>query len=127
MTFVEAIQSGFKYYVKFDGRASRSEFWWFVLFYVIVSVVVAVVGNMMGDSVGMGLRGLVGLAFLLPMLGLEIRRLHDTGRSGWWVLIAFVPLVGIILLIVWWAGAGTPGPNKYGMGAGVTQMASKFE
>jgi len=127
MTFVEAIQSGFRNYVKFEGRASRSEFWWWILFYVIVSVVVAVIGNMLGTNAGLGLRGLVGLIFFLPTLGLEVRRLHDTGRSGWWVLIAFVPIVGIILLIVWWASRGTEGPNKYGIGATATQIASKFE
>lgn len=127
MTFVEAIQSGFKNYVKFDGRASRSEFWWFFLFYVIVAVVAGIVGSFAGQNAGLGLRALVGLVFFLPMLGLEIRRLHDTGRSGWWIFISLIPIVGIILLIVWLASKGTDGPNKYGLGAGVTHLASKFE
>jgi uncharacterized membrane protein YhaH (DUF805 family) len=60
------------------------------------------------------LTGLLSLALLLPYLGIAVRRLHDTDRSGWWILIGLVPIVGIILLIVWYCTAGTAGPNTYG-------------
>ncbi len=130
MTFVQAIQSGFKNYVKFQGRATRSEFWWWMLFYMIIVAVLdsMAMGELQRGTPGLftGVLGLVGLVFLLPTLGLMVRRLHDTGRSGWWVLIDFVPLVGIILLIVWWASKGTLGPNKYGVGDTVTQAANTF-
>ena len=132
MTFVEAIKSGFKNYVKFEGRASRSEFWWFQLFYFLVIIVFDIIAGIMGrDGMGaaFGLLGLIGLAFLLPLLGLTIRRLHDTDRSGWWIFISLVPLVGPILLIVWYCLPGTPGPNNYGTGPGdnIANIASRFE
>ncbi len=130
MTFVQAIQSGFKNYVKFQGRATRSEFWWWMLFYMIIIVVLETLamGELQRGTTGLftGLLSLVSLIFFLPTLGLEVRRLHDTDRSGWWVLISFVPIIGIILLIVWWCGKGTLGPNKYGVGDTVAQVANTF-
>ena len=130
MSFGQAISSGFRNYAKFDGRASRSEFWWFVLFAWLVSIVANVVDSILGFRVISGtteggssfalaynpgwLGLIVALVFLLPLLGLGVRRLHDTDRSGWWVLLWIVCCIGQIILIVWWAAAGTPGPNKHG-------------
>lgn len=118
MNFVQAIQSGFKNYVNFNSRASRSELWWWILAYVIVMAVPTALANgeMMSGHMGVfsGLRSLLGLALFLPTLGLEIRRLHDTGRSGWWWLIAFTG-IGIIFLIIWWCQPGKAEPNKYGV------------
>lgn len=128
MTFVQAIQSGFKNYVNFQGRATRSEFWWFYLFYLIVIVVLEILGGLLGrNGVGitLGLVGLAAVAFFLPMLGLTIRRLHDTDRSGWWIFLGCVPLIGLIL-IVWYCTPGTPGPNKYGVGNILTNVANTF-
>jgi uncharacterized membrane protein YhaH (DUF805 family) len=102
-------------YADFDGRAGRPEFWWFALLNVIVTVVVLIVGYaVLGSAHGAILADLYTLLVLLPSLGVEIRRLHDTDRSGWWILIALVPIVGGIVLIVFLALAGTPGPNRYG-------------
>jgi len=92
MSFVAAIQSGFRNYAKFSGRASRSEFWWWSLFTVILQAAT----SGFGDAVG----GLVSLAVLLPSFAVHVRRLHDTDRSGWWMvapIIAFVvALIGFI-------------------------------
>jgi uncharacterized membrane protein YhaH (DUF805 family) len=94
MTFAESIRTCFNKYVDFNGVASRSEFWWFILFLVIVSVVL----NSVSSTIG----GLFTLATLLPQLAVGARRLHDTGRSGWWQLLLLIPLIGLIVLIVFW-------------------------
>ena len=111
MTFVEAVQSGFANYVNFNGRARRSEFWWWALFQVVALFVAGFVAGLIHISL---LSTLAVLALFLPSLAVQARRLHDTGRSGWWVLLALVPVVGIIVLIVWWCMAGTPGVNRFG-------------
>ena len=118
MDFGQAVASGFKNYASFQGRASRSEYWWWVLFTFIVGFVLGFIRGLAGltSGVGMGMLGLTlifQLAILLPSLGLAIRRLHDTGRSGWWVLIGLT-IVGIIPLIIWYCAPGKPGQNKYG-------------
>jgi uncharacterized membrane protein YhaH (DUF805 family) len=131
MTFTQAVRSGFSNYVTFSGRARRSEFWFWFLFAIIVGVVAALLDSMlfpsmmdvqteMGDGVasvnaqGGPISALVSLGLFLPGLAVSVRRLHDVDRSGWWVLLAFIPLIGIIVLIVWWATEGTRGPNRFG-------------
>lgn len=106
-------------YVDFAGRARRTEFWMFVLFSLIISIVLGVLDSLLGltfvPGTTSGWLGLIyGLAVLLPSLGVTVRRLHDTGRSGWWVLIGLVPLAGAIVLIVFCAAEGNRGPNAYG-------------
>lgn len=106
-----------KKYAVFNGRARRQEYWMFVLFNIIISVVLSIVDGMLGMSVaeGVGLLGaLYGLAVLLPGIGVSIRRLHDTNRSGWWLLIAFVPLIGFVVLLVFMVLDSTPGENRFG-------------
>jgi uncharacterized membrane protein YhaH (DUF805 family) len=107
-----------KNYVGFEGRARRKEYWMFVLFNIIVAIGVAIVDLVLGTSralAGMGaLGGLYNLAILLPSIALGARRLHDIGKSGWWQLIAFIPILGWIVLIVWAATEGTHGSNDYG-------------
>ncbi len=107
-----------KKYAVFDGRARRKEYWFFVLFNVIISIVLAVVDSAVGLSSDAGnvgvLGGIYSLAVLIPSIAVTVRRLHDTERSGWWILIAFVPFVGGIILLVFTVFDGTPGPNKYG-------------
>ena len=112
MTFVQATRSGLRNYVNFNGRAARSELWWFLLAYFLVSLVANVIDRLIRSPI-FGV--LAALAFLLPILALEVRRLHDTDRSGWWVFISLIPLIGTILLIVWWCTKGTVGANKYGV------------
>jgi uncharacterized membrane protein YhaH (DUF805 family) len=107
-----------KKYAVFDGRARRKEYWFFFLFTIIVSVILAIIDNLTGtynSKVGIGLLGgLYALGTLLPGIGVTIRRLHDTGRTGWWILIAFVPIVGGIILLIFMVLDGNPGENKYG-------------
>lgn len=105
-------------YAVFRGRARRSEFWYFVLFNVIVSIVLsiidAIIGLRIGDAnVGI-LSSIYGLAVLIPTIAVWVRRLHDTGRSGWWYLLILIPLIGIIVLIVFAVQDSQPGDNQYG-------------
>ena len=116
--FGEAVSRGFRKYSTFSGRATRAESWWWVLFTVLAGIVLAVVDiftgtmGMFGDSGLLG--GLFELATLIPSLALGARRLHDINRTGWWLLLAFVLLIGLIVLIVWAIKRGDKGPNKYG-------------
>jgi len=104
-----------KKYAVFNGRAARPEFWWFVLFNVIISAAIdIVVSAIAGRSTGQAVDWLYSLVVLLPSLGVGIRRLHDTNRTGWWYLLAFIPFIGWIVLIVFLAMASDPGPNNYG-------------
>ncbi len=101
-----------KKYATFGGRARRKEYWMFFLFNLIIAVVLAVVDAVMGSAGVIGL--LYSLAVLLPGLAVTVRRLHDTGRSGWWVLIAFLPIIGAIVLLVFMVLDSYPSNNEYG-------------
>ncbi|MEV7425134.1 MULTISPECIES: DUF805 domain-containing protein [unclassified Streptomyces] len=101
-----------KQYAVFSGRARRKEYWMFFLFNFVISIAVGVIGGVIGAE--NLLNALYGLAILIPSLAVAVRRLHDTGRSGWWLLIALVPLVGFIILIVFLALEGEQGPNAHG-------------
>ena len=107
-----------KKYAVFSGRSRRMEYWYFVLFNIIVSIVLGVIDGLLGTSgsyAGAGLlSGIYGLAVLIPSLAVTVRRLHDTDRTGWWILIALVPLIGVIVLLVFALLEGTPGDNQYG-------------
>jgi uncharacterized membrane protein YhaH (DUF805 family) len=106
-----------KQYAVFSGRSRRKEYWFFFLFNLIISIVLGVVDEVFGLGIGEGF-GLLGLlymlAVLLPGIGVSIRRLHDTGRSGWWLLLAFVPIIGAIVLLVFMLLDSQPEPNEYG-------------
>ena len=104
-------------YTNFTGRARRAEFWWYFLANLIISIGLSIIDAALGWGGGYGgiLSGLYGLAVLLPGLAVGIRRLHDTDKSGWWLLLVFIPFVGIIVLIVFWATDGTRGANDSGM------------
>jgi uncharacterized membrane protein YhaH (DUF805 family) len=99
-------------YAQFSGRAGRAEFWWFFLANAIVGLVL----NLLGQASWFFyvLSAIYSLALLIPNIAVGVRRLHDTNRSGWWLLIALVPLVGFIILIVFWATEGNAGENQYG-------------
>lgn len=107
-----------KKYAVFNGRAQRKEYWYFVLFNIIISLVLGFIDNAIGSSSAEPGTGLLGslymLAVLLPGIGVSIRRLHDTSRSGWWVLMALIPLIGIIVLIFFMVQDSRPGANQYG-------------
>lgn len=105
-------------YAQFTGRARRTEYWYFALFNLIASVVLAVLDGLFGTlnaATGAGLlSGLYALGVLIPSLAVAVRRLHDTNRTGWWLLIALVPIVGVIVLIVFMLLDSQPGTNQYG-------------
>ena len=101
-----------KKYAEFNGRARRTEYWMFALINGIIYFLLNLVEVMLG---GPGFVGMIyGLAILISGLAVTVRRLHDTGRSGWWLLIAFVPIVGSIVLLVFMVQDSTPGPNNFG-------------
>ncbi len=107
MTFGQAVSVCLqKKYVDFSGRASRSELWWFFLFQVLALVVSGLIHNLVYL--------VVVLALLLPALAVGVRRLHDVGRSGWWLLIGIIPLVGSLVLLYWMVQPGDAGSNAYG-------------
>jgi uncharacterized membrane protein YhaH (DUF805 family) len=99
-------------YAKFDGRAGRAEFWWYVLANIIVYVALVILAQISG--LFLILYFLYALAMLVPNIAVGIRRLHDTDKSGWLLLIALVPFIGGIILLVFMAMEGTNGPNQYG-------------
>ena len=101
-----------KKYVEFNGRARRKEYWMFCLFNVVISVVLALIDSS-GVTGGM-LGGLYSLAVLLPALGVTIRRLHDIGKSGWWLLIILIPIIGAIVLLVFMVIDSQLEENQYG-------------
>ncbi|AEB44166.1 DUF805 domain-containing protein [Micromonospora maris] len=117
MSFPDAIRSAFSQYATFRGRARRSEYWWFSLFLLLVGIVASVLDGALGvDFEGSGgpVSLLVNLAVLLPSLAVAVRRLHDIDRTGWWLLLALIPIVGWIVLLVFALQNGTPGPNRFG-------------
>jgi uncharacterized membrane protein YhaH (DUF805 family) len=117
MDFMTAVRTCLSKYVGFAGRARRSEYWYFALFGFFVSIVTSVVDAVLGtdyDGTSGGLiNTVVGLALFLPSLAVGVRRLHDTGRSGWWILIGLIPILGWILLLVWFCTDSTA-DNQYG-------------
>jgi len=115
MGFGQAIAAGFRNYVNFSGRASRPAYWYFVLFLFIAGIVTALIDFGVFGATEIGpTNAIFTLVTLLPSIAVGVRRLHDTGRTGWWLLLAFLPIIGIILLIVWFCQRGEPGPNAYG-------------
>ena len=128
-------------YAQFKGRASRSEFWYFVLFNLVVSIVFAILDNILGTSYSYEvatntmatatteaasvsvtqtigyLQSFYGLAVIIPSLAVSVRRLHDLGKSGWWILLAVIPLVNLIgffVLLYFYVQDSQPGENEYG-------------
>jgi uncharacterized membrane protein YhaH (DUF805 family) len=120
----------YRRYAEFSGRSQRKEYWMFELLVAIVYIMCAIImsmgaptidpytGAVSGGSalytIGLSLLGLFGLATIIPAIAVAIRRLHDTDRSGWWILIGLVPLVGAIVLLIFYVTDGTPGPNRFG-------------
>lgn len=101
VSFGEAIKTCFSKYATFSGRASRSEFWYFFLFSFILGCIPIV-------------NFIAGLVLLLPSLAVAVRRLHDTGKSGWWYLICLIPFIGGLVLLIFYCQEGQPDANQYG-------------
>ena len=112
MSFTEAVKSGFDNYVNFNGRARRSAYWYWTLFSVLASIVANIIDAVVGSAPIFSL--LVGLGLLLPGLAVSVRRLHDTDRSGWWILIGLIPIIGWIVLIVFYVQDSDPTENRFG-------------
>lgn len=114
----------FRRFADFRGRARRKEFWWFAVLAVLLGSVAGTADPLLGPGravdviagtirVGMA-ASLLSLLLFVPSLAVAVRRLHDTGRSGWWFLIVFVPLIGWLILLMFYFGDGERGPNRFG-------------
>lgn len=107
-----------KKYAVFSGRSRRAEYWYFVLFNLIVLIVLELIDALLGtysfvQGIGL-LSGIYSLAVIIPSLAVTVRRLHDIDRTGWWILINLIPLIGTIVILVFAVTDGTPGSNQYG-------------
>ncbi len=107
-----------KKYATFGGRARRKEYWYFVLFNMLITIILTIIDGVTGSlsaEAGIGLlSGIYTLAVIIPSIAVGIRRLHDTNRSGWWLLILLIPIIGPIVLIVFLVSDSKPEENKYG-------------
>lgn len=130
MSFVDAIKTVLSKYATFSGRARRSEYWFWFLGLFIASVIVNRIDMVMGTQPGqVGILSIVLLvATFVPNLAVIVRRLHDTSRSGWWILISLIPIVGVIVLIVFLCqdshGDNVHGPSPKAVGAGEVPVLS---
>lgn len=119
MSFGQAVSSVFSKYATFSGRARRSEYWYWVLFVILLSLLATVLDSVLklrvveGSTFGW-ISLIVSLALLIPGIAVTVRRLHDTDRSGWWYLLTFLCGIGAIIVLIFCIIDGTPGPNKYG-------------
>ncbi len=111
MGFGEAISKCLNNYVTFSGRARRSEYWYFVLFNILASFAASALDMAIGTMI---LQLLVALGLFLPGISVTVRRLHDKDRSGWWYWLVLIPLIGWIVLLVWFVQKGTDGDNRFG-------------
>jgi uncharacterized membrane protein YhaH (DUF805 family) len=118
MTPIDWAKRPLQKYADFSGRAPRAEYWWFYLFVMLGYVAASIIDSMVGLGGTVSPYGILtmlfGLAMLVPSLAAGARRLHDIGRSGWWLLIVLVPIIGIIVLIVFLVTPSEPGDNQYG-------------
>lgn len=107
-----------KKYAEFNGRARRQEYWFFLLFNILISAFLATIDYFTGTfnfETGVGLlSGIYSLGVLIPGISVTVRRLHDTDRSGWWLLISLIPVIGGIVLFIFMVLDSTPGNNEYG-------------
>jgi len=111
MGFGDSVRYGFEHYVDFSGRSSRPSYWWWFLFGILAGIGANILDAIFGGGI---ISILVGLALLLPGLSYAARRLHDINRTGWWLLIGILPLIGLIVLIVFLVQRGDAGENQYG-------------
>lgn len=115
MTFKESVRTCLtERYVGFSGRAPRSEFWWFALFVLAGQFVLGALDGLVFPGDTAVLNPLFSLAVFLPQIAVAVRRLHDTGRSGWWLLLALIPVIGFLILVWWYTRPTEPGPNRFG-------------
>ena len=113
MDIQQSVKMVLNSYAKFEGRSGRSEYWWWVLAYIIAAAICSVIGSMLG--MGQLVVNLLALALLVPNIAVGVRRFHDIGKSGWWLLIGLIPLIGWIA-VIYFAAQPSVGPNEYGEG-----------
>ena len=111
MTFQQSIRTCLNKYIDIEGRAARSEYWWFVLFTIIANIVASTLDVMTGLPV---FAALITLALLAPSITVGVRRLHDRDMSGWWILLVLIPAIGTLILLILFVMRGTQGPNRFG-------------
>jgi len=114
MGFSDAVRSFISRFTDFAGRSSRSEYWWVQLALFIAFFILGLVTGFLGETLGSIIIGIAYLAILVPALALAIRRLHDLDKSGWWMLLSLIPLIGGLVLLFFFVQKGTDGPNQYG-------------
>ena len=122
MTFMESVRTCLKEnYCNFEGRAPRSEYWWFALFAALLGIATSILDGFLGTYTVTSSGKMIGfinsiflLAILLPSIAVAVRRLHDTDRSGWFYLLNFIPIIGWIVLIIFFVQQGTNGRNRFG-------------
>ena len=106
-------------YATFDGRARRKEYWYFILFNAIAQLILTIIDSVTGSfspETGIGLlAGIYTLAVLIPGIAVSVRRLHDTERSGWWLLVALIPIIGAIVLFIFMVLDSQADENKFGI------------
>lgn len=112
LSFTDAVKIYFNKYATFSGRARRSEYWWAYLFVCVASIIIARIDT--GVGAGGILSWIFSVAIIIPSLAVGVRRLHDIGRSGWWLLLNLIPVVGTIILIIWFCKDSAPDGNQYG-------------
>ena len=122
MAMQDSVTTCISKYIDVQGRASRPEDWWWVLFIIVASVVLMLVDRLLFGSSATDygvLRGLFGLATVLPSITVAARRLHDVDKSGWWLLLALIPLIGGLVVLYFLVQPGTQGPNRFGNPVGL--------
>lgn len=124
MNFQTSVKTVLSKFAVFDGRASRSELWWWILALALVGTVTSLIDGVLvapilgferfSPEAGEPLQMLFTIVIFLPTLAVEVRRLHDIDRSGWWVLLGLVPIIGGLVLLWWYTRPSTDGDNQYG-------------
>ena len=117
MSFTDAVRRCLKEkYINFSDRAARSEYWWFALFCWGVAIALSILDNLIfNDASGYGIFSTIwGLAIVVPSIGVGVRRLHDLDKSGWWLLLSCIPVIGFLILVFWFIQQGTAGQNRFG-------------
>ncbi len=117
MSFTDAVRTCLKEkYINFSDRAARSEYWWFALFCWGVAIALSILDNLIfNDASGYGIFSTIwGLSIVVPSIGVGVRRLHDLDKSGWWLLLSCIPVIGFIILVFWFIQQGTAGQNRFG-------------
>lgn len=125
--FVPAVKLAFKRWNDFDGRSSRPEFWFFVLFCFLVNLVIVALSTVLGQGIGDMLSTIFFIVALLPNIAIGIRRMHDIDKSGWWILLPLIPLIGLIAFVYFAAQPGTKGTNRFGKEPRIGQTISETD